>query len=192
MLQHDPAAKILIVTSETLSPVLDSADPQTFFLFGDAATASLVSCERRGGNIHAIVRRPHLSALGAEERILYVPSIQSREFLEMDGKPVFRIAVRKMIDMLDRACAAESMTVDDLAMIVPHQANERIMEAIRKAIKFPTDKVFYFIRDYGNTSSNTIPLSLEALSKRLPAGDRVGLTAFGGGFTFAAGVLEIL
>ncbi len=192
LLQHNPGHKILVVTSETLSPVLDSKDPQTFFLFGDAATASLISCEKRSGNINTIVRRPHVSALGAEEKILYVPSIQSREFLEMDGKPVFRIAVRKMIDMLDRACSTEGMSVDDLAMIVPHQANERIIEAIRKAIKFPTDKVFYFIKEYGNTSSNTIPLSLEALSSKFPSGDKVGMTAFGGGFTFAAGILEVL
>jgi 3-oxoacyl-[acyl-carrier-protein] synthase III len=84
------------------------------------------------------------------------------------------------------------MTVEDLDMIVPHQANERIIEAIRKSIKFPTEKVFYYIREYGNTSSNTIPLSLEALMQRQKTGDRVGMTAFGGGFTFAAGMLEVL
>jgi 2-oxoisovalerate dehydrogenase E1 component len=192
MLHNNPDQRILLVTSETLSPVLDNSDPSTFFLFGDAATASLLSCEQRAGNIHAEVKRPVLSALGAEEKILYVPSIQSSDFVQMDGKPVFRIAVRKMIDMLDRVCSQEGMTVEDLDMIVPHQANERIIEAIRKSIKFPTEKVFYYIREYGNTSSNTIPLSLEALMQRQKTGDRVGMTAFGGGFTFAAGMLEVL
>lgn len=109
----------------------------------------------------------------------------------MDGRQVFRIAVRKMIDMLDRVCVQEQISLDELDMIVPHQANERIIEAIRKAIKFPTEKVFYYIRDVGNTSSNTIPLSLEALLQNRRSGDKVGLTAFGGGFTFGAGLLEI-
>ncbi|AKJ65699.1 beta-ketoacyl-ACP synthase 3 [Kiritimatiella glycovorans] len=192
MLEHDPGARILLVTSETLSPMLNKDDPGTFFLFGDAATASLVSREQRGGNLNLRVGRPVLSAMGAEEKVLYVPSLQSGTFMEMDGRSVFRIAVRKMIDMLDRACAQEGATVDDLSLIVPHQANGRIIEAIRKAIKFPTDKVFYYIRDYGNTSSNTIPLSLEALPSDLPPGGKIGLTAFGGGFTFAAGVVETL
>jgi 2-oxoisovalerate dehydrogenase E1 component len=97
-----------------------------------------------------------------------------------------------MIDMLEGACAADGLSIDDLSMIVPHQANERIIEAIQKAIKFPTEKVFYFIRDYGNTSSNTIPLALEALIPGQPSGYKVGLTAFGGGFTFGAAILEVL
>lgn len=192
MLGHNPDARILLVTAETLSPMLDHNDPGTLFLFGDAATASLVSCERRAGNIHARVNRPVLSALGEEEKVLFVPSLNSGEHVQMDGKRVFRVAVRKMIDMLEQASAARGIAVGDLSMIVPHQANERIIEAIQKAIKFPTEKVFYFIRDYGNTSSNTIPLALEALVPRQQAGGTVGLTAFGGGFTFGAAILDLL
>ncbi|HQQ03488.1 MAG TPA: beta-ketoacyl-ACP synthase 3 [Kiritimatiellia bacterium] len=192
MLTHNPAARILVVTAETLSPILNASDPGTYFLFGDAATASLVSCERRKGNINARVSRPALSALGEAPEILYVPSLNSGEHVMMDGLPVFRMAVKKMIMMLERACAADGITVSDLDMIVPHQANERIIEAIRKAIKFPTEKVYYFIRDYGNTSSNTIPLALESIIPKHRSTNKVGLTAFGGGFTFAAGILEVL
>jgi len=191
MLQYNPEQKILIVTAETLSPVLNHKDPDTLFLFGDAATASLISCEQRNGNINCLVNRPELSALGEEEKTLFVPALNSGLTMQMKGKPVFRIAVRKMIDMLNKACAANGIGVNDLSMIVPHQANERIIEAIRKAIKFPTDKVFYYIREYGNTSSNTIPLSLEALLPNHAEG-KVGLTAFGGGFTFGAAVLDVL
>ncbi len=191
LLVAHPAQRILLVTAETLSPIVRLDDPETAFLFGDAATASLISCEDRKGNINARVHRPVLSALGSEEHVLFVPSLQSRECVRMDGRQVFRIAVRKMIDMLDRVCAQENITLDQLDMIVPHQANERIIEAIRKAIKFPTEKVFYYIKDVGNTSSNTIPLSLEALLQNRRHGDKIGLTAFGGGFTFGAGLLVI-
>ncbi len=192
MLQQNPDHRILLVTSETLSPMLDPADPGTLFLFGDAATASMVSSRPHPGGINLRVHRPVLSALGEEERVLYVPAMNSGGHIQMDGRHVFRVAVRKMIEMLDRACAASGMTVQDLSMIVPHQANERIIEAIQKAIRFPTEKVFFYIRDYGNTSSNTIPLALEALIPGRPAGERIGLTAFGGGFTFGAAVLELL
>jgi len=191
MIQSQPDLKVMLVTTETLSPVLNREDPGTYFLFGDAATASLVCAGERDGNIGAEVRRPVLSALGEEAGRLYVPSIQSREFVQMDGQKVFKFAVRKMIHILEQACAQEGMTVDDLDLIVPHQANERIIDAIRKAIKFPTEKVCYRIRDYGNTSSNTIPLSLEALLPERTKGERVGLTAFGGGYTFAAGILQV-
>lgn len=190
MLRHDSDARILLITSETLSPVLNRDDPGTLFLFGDAATASLICCESRSGNIHSRVSRPVLSALGEEEKVLFVPAMNSGDHIEMDGKHVFRVAVKKMIDMLERACAADGITVGDLDMIVPHQANERIIEAIQRAIKFPTEKVYYFIRDYGNTSSNTIPLALESLVPGHARG-RLGLTAFGGGFTFGAGILDV-
>ena len=139
MLQHNPDARILLVTSETLSPMLDHSDPGTLFLFGDAATASLISRESRPGGFNLRVSRPVLSALGEEEKVLYVPAINTGAHIQMDGKRVFRVAIRKMIDMLEGACGADGLSINDLSMIVPHQANERIIEAIQKAIKFPTE-----------------------------------------------------
>lgn len=191
-LQIRPDARVLLVTSETLSPMLNPADPNTLFLFGDAATASLVSRYSYPGQMNLRVHRPVLSAMGEDERVLFVPALNSGEHIQMDGKRVFRIAVRKMIEILQRACADYGISIDDLTMIVPHQANERIIEAIQKAIGFPTEKVFFYIRDHGNTSSNTIPLALEALIPGRAAGETIGLTAFGGGFTFGAAILELL
>ena len=78
------------------------------------------------------------------------------------------------------------------AYIVPHQANERIIEAIRRTIHCPEEKMFNHIAKYGNTSSNTIPIALHELLPTLSKGDKIGLTAFGGGFTFGATVLEIV
>ena len=114
----------------------------------------------------------------------------SGEFVEMEGLTVFKLAVRKMIDMLDNACRANGITADELDKIVPHQANERIIEAIRKTIKCPPEKMFNHIRKYGNTSSNTIPIALAELIPEMDSNTRIGLTAFGGGFTFGAAVIE--
>ncbi|MFC1467688.1 beta-ketoacyl-ACP synthase 3 [Verrucomicrobiota bacterium] len=190
VLRDNPAAKVMVLTTETLSPVLNQDDPNTLILFGDAATASLVSCEKRPGNIQATVQRPVLSAKGEVAETLYVPLQKSDEFVLMDGKPVFKLAVRKMIDMLDQACAKSALKLDDLVHIVPHQANERIIEAIRKNLKLEMGIVFSHIQKYGNTSSNTIPIALAEVMPQIEAGSHIGLAAFGGGFTFGAGIIQ--
>ncbi|MDF7798029.1 beta-ketoacyl-ACP synthase 3 [Pontiellaceae bacterium B1224] len=189
-LTNAPEKKVIVITAETLSPMVNHNDQKTMALFGDAATASLVSCEKRPGNIGVKLNRPFLSATGVEPKVLYVPNMGSGEVIEMEGLTVFKLAVRKMIDMLDNACKERGITVDDLDKIVPHQANERIIEAIRKTIKCPPEKMFNHIRKYGNTSSNTIPIALCELVPTLGNETKVGLTAFGGGFTFGAAVIE--
>jgi len=189
-LTNAPDKKVIVITAETLSPMVNHDDQKTMALFGDAATASLVSCEQRPGDIGVKLNRPFLSATGVEKKVLYVPNMGAGEVIEMEGLTVFKLAVRKMIDMLDNACKERGITVDDLNMIVPHQANERIIEAIRKTIKCPPEKMFNHIRKYGNTSSNTIPIALTELVPTLGNDALVGLTAFGGGFTFGAAVIE--
>ncbi|MDH3982201.1 MAG: thiamine pyrophosphate-dependent enzyme, partial [Kiritimatiellaceae bacterium] len=159
-LTNAPEKKVIVITAETLSPMVNHDDQKTMALFGDAATASLVSCEPRVGNVGVKLNRPFLSATGVEDKVLYVPNMGSGEVIEMEGLTVFKLAVRKMIDMLDNACEERGVTVEDLQYIVPHQANERIIEAIRKTIKCPPEKMFNHIRKYGNTSSNTIPIAL--------------------------------
>jgi 2-oxoisovalerate dehydrogenase E1 component len=189
-LSNAPDQKVIVITAETLSPMVNHDDQKTMALFGDAATASLVSCETRPGDIGVKLNRPVLSATGVEPKVLYVPNMGSGEVIEMEGLTVFKLAVRKMIDMLDQACRDRGVTVEDLQKIVPHQANERIIEAIRKTIKCPPEKMFNHIRKYGNTSSNTIPIALAELVPQLDAETLIGLTAFGGGFTFGAAVVE--
>ncbi len=189
-LTNAPDKKVIVITAETLSPMVNHDDQKTMALFGDAATASLVSCEQRPGNIGAKLNRPFLSATGVDDKVLYVPNMGSGEYIEMEGLTVFKLAVRKMIDMLDNACSERGITVEELQKIVPHQANERIIEAIRKTIKCPPEKMFNHIRKYGNTSSNTIPIALAELMPKTAPDALIGLTAFGGGFTFGAAVIE--
>ncbi|MBI9020289.1 MAG: beta-ketoacyl-ACP synthase 3 [Verrucomicrobia bacterium] len=190
ILRDDPSKKVIVVTSETLSPMINHDDPKTSVLFGDAATASLLSCEPRDGNVNVLVNRPVLSATGVDEKILYVPNMGGTEKIEMEGLTVFKLAVKKMIDMLARACDDRGVAVAQLDWIVPHQANERIIEAIRKTIHCPKEKMFNHIGKYANTSSNTIPFALAELMPETKKGALIGLTAFGGGFTFGAAVIE--
>ncbi|QBG48736.1 beta-ketoacyl-ACP synthase 3 [Verrucomicrobia bacterium S94] len=189
-LTNAPDKKVIVITAETLSPMVNMDDQKTMALFGDAATASLVSCERRPGNIEVKLNRPFLSATGVDQKVLYVPNMGSGEVIEMEGLTVFKLAVRKMIDVLDSACQERGIPLEALDKVVPHQANERIIEAIRKTIKFPPEKMFNHIRKYGNTSSNTIPIALCELVPTLEKGAKIGATAFGGGFTFGAAVVE--
>lgn len=190
ILHDDPSKKVIVITAETLSPMINHNDQKTLALFGDAATASLVSCEERGGNVNVQISRPVLSATGVDAKVLFVPHMGTGEKIEMEGLTVFKLAVRKMIDMLAEACAMNGISVEQLDKIVPHQANERIIEAIRKTIHCPPEKMFNHIRKYANTSSNTIPFALVELMPQMKHGARVGLTAFGGGFTFGATVVE--
>lgn len=189
-LQSQSDHRVLVVTTEVLSPKLNTDDPGTFPIFSDAATASLVVGETRIDGASLTVHRPVLSAMGEDGSSLCVP-IGEDEFVSMDGPKVFQEAVKHMIAMLQKACVVAETTVDELDLIVPHQANQRIINAIRQRIKASKDRMYSNIEDHGNTSSNTIPLCLEQLVETRTTGDRIGLTAFGGGFTFAGGVLKV-
>jgi 2-oxoisovalerate dehydrogenase E1 component len=107
----------------------------------------------------------------------------------MKGTLVFTEAVRAMADILRRACAALPMKPEDLSLVVPHQANQRILDAVGRRTGLP---VFSNIRHLGNTSSSSIPLALCEALPGVEAGARLGLCAFGGGFTYGAAVLEVV
>jgi 2-oxoisovalerate dehydrogenase E1 component len=108
-------------------------------------------------------------------------------FIHMRGRKVFTEAVRSMIASLNRVCQREGLGVDDLHLIVPHQANQRIIDAIQGRVGA---SVYSNIRRYGNTSSTSIPLCLSELLPHSKSGERLGLCAFGGGFTFGASIIQ--
>jgi 2-oxoisovalerate dehydrogenase E1 component len=191
-LQSCPQDKVLIVTTETLSCKVNPTDSTTAPIFGDGASATLLYGEAHIEHVRALLHRPVVSAKGEDGQALCVPINNSHEvFVTMDGHKVFSEAVRTMIMMLKRACTAANIRTEDLSLIVPHQANTRIIEAIRKQIKFPKEKVFSNIRHIGNTSSSSIPLCLEGLLQERNSGEYLGLCAFGGGFTFGGAILRI-
>ena len=186
-LQSSPYGRVLVVTAEVLSPLLDPDDFDTAILFGDAASATVVYGEAHFDHSQARLNRPDLSAKSDGGGALSVPLMHDG-FIQMQGKKVFSEAVRTMITSLSRACDRRGISVNDLNMIVPHQANQRILDAIQSRIG-PT--VYSNIRKHGNTSSSSIPLCLAEVLPSCQPGDRLGLCAFGGGFTFGASILEV-
>jgi 2-oxoisovalerate dehydrogenase E1 component len=190
-LQSEPESRVLIVTAEALSPRLDTSDPNTAPIFGDAATASLVVGAPNMDGSAARVYRPVLGANGEDGTLLKVPA-STTEPIFMDGPRVFVEAVKDMIAGLKDACDVAGVDPDGLSLVVPHQANQRIINAVRQRMKAPKERMYSNIRHNGNTSSCTIPLCLEEIFADSPeSGSHIGLTAFGGGFTYGGGVIRL-
>lgn len=185
LLQSRPAGKVLVVTAEVLSPLVDPADPDTAILFGDATTATLVRGAAHASKSKLHLLRPELSARSEDGATLSVPL---QGFIHMNGRRVFAEAVRAMISSLHRICDREGMRVDDLDLVVPHQANQRIMDAISSRIG---PRVYSNIRKMGNTASSSIPLCLSEAMPSLQSGQKIGLCAFGSGFTFGSSILKV-
>jgi 3-oxoacyl-[acyl-carrier-protein] synthase III len=131
-----------------------------------------------------------VSASGEDGSVLQV-GLDPEHPVRMDGRRLFPEAVRRMTEMLDRACTHAGLTREDLDLVVPHHANGRIIDAIQRRLGIPRDRVFDGIRFTGNTASTSIPLCLAELASKPGLMATVGLTAFGGGFTFGATVLEL-
>jgi len=187
-LQSRPEGRVLVVTTEVLSPLLNRNDLDTAILFGDAASATVLYGETFFEHARSRLFRPELSAKGEDGSTLKVP-FRDRGFIEMQGRKVFTEAVRSMIASLLRVCQREGVGLDDLNMIVPHQANQRILDAIQSRVGI---QVYSNIRHVGNTSSTSIPLCLSEIMPQIHKGDRLGLCAFGGGFTFGASILQAM
>ena len=190
----------VVVGAETLSRLLDRTDRTTCVLFGDGAGAVVLEASNASVGVESAV----LHADGSKGELLYVAAgatkipatkdtVEQRlHFIKMQGGEVFKLAVKSMADAAEEALAEAGVTVEEIDLLVPHQANIRIIEAVAKRLRFPMEKVFVNIQRYGNTSAASIPIALAeaAESGRLTKGDRVLLVAFGGGFTWGAAVME--
>lgn len=190
----------VVIGAETLSRLLDWKDRATCVLFGDGAGAVVLEASNASLGIESAV----LHSDGSKGDLLYVPGgatrlpasaetvAQGMHFIRMQGGEVFKLAVKSMADAAEEALVEAGLTRDDIALLVPHQANLRIIEGVARRLRFPMEKVFVNIQRYGNTSAASIPIALAeaADSGRLRKGDKVLLVAFGGGFTWGASVLE--
>ena len=188
-LQQRPQAHVLVLTSEMMRGVVDIDDPATSPLFGDAATATVLT---GGADIPGLasLQRPVLGGVGDDGETLCVPLPLPGAKVRMDGKAVFAEAVRRMGAMLERACAQAELPVADLSLVVPHQANGRILEALRKRLRLREDQVWNEIRRTGNTSSSSIPLALDTVLRDPQRHGTMGLCTFGAGLTFGAALLR--
>src|SRR5919201_2139799 len=190
----------LVIGAETLSRLLNWKDRGTCVLFGDGAGAAVVEATNASVGIESTV----LHGDGSKGELLMVPAGGSKmpaspdtvergmHFISMAGGEVFKLAVKSMADAAEEAIADAGLVLDDIDLMIPHQANVRIIDGVAKRLRFPSEKVFVNIQRYGNTSAASIPIAIcEAeATGRLRKGDKVLLVAFGGGFTWGASVLE--
>ncbi|MBS1638133.1 MAG: ketoacyl-ACP synthase III [Bacteroidetes bacterium] len=184
--------KVLLIGADTMSSIIDYTDRGTCILFGDGAGAVLLEpTEEQVGVMDA-----RLYSDGAGRKYLYqiaggslkpasAETVAKREhFVKMDGQPVFKVAVVKMaevaVEMMDR----NHLKAEDVAYLVPHQANKRIIEATANRMGVGMDKVMLNIQKYANTTSATLPLCLDEWEHKLKKGDNLILTTFGAGFTW--------
>jgi 3-oxoacyl-[acyl-carrier-protein] synthase-3 len=194
------ADTVLLIGVETLSRIVDYTDRNTCVLFGDGAGAAVLQPCASGEGILAI----SMGSDGALGDVLEIPAggsaqpasaetVQARgHFIKMRGRELFKIAVRAMEDSVRRTLETTGLNPDDIDMLIPHQANLRIMDAVQQRLGLPDEKVISNIERYGNTSSASIPISLDEVVRegRLKPGDNVGMVAFGGGATWGASLVR--
>lgn len=179
------ANRVLLIGTDTLSRIVDWTDRNTAILFADGSGAAVVEAVEGRGSLLGW----DIDADGSAEDLLYC---EVGGHLHMDGKEVFRRAVRIMVDSAEKSLAASGTSVDDIAMVVPHQANIRIISAACERLGIPMSKTALALAETGNTSSASIPLAWFAAADdgRLNPGDLVLLVGFGAGMTAASAVVR--
>ena len=190
--------KVVIVGADKMSAITDYSDRTTCILFGDAAAAVLLEPNTEGyGILDSLLKSDgsgvhylHMKAGGS----LKPPSMETvaakEHFIYQDGQPVFKFAVKGMADVSAELLERNHLTGDDIAWLVPHQANKRIIDATSNRMGLSPAKVMLNIQRYGNTTSATIPLCLWEWKHELNKGDLIVLAAFGGGFTWGATLVK--
>ena len=186
--------KVIVVGVDKMSSIIDYTDRATCIIFGDGAGAVLLEPNQEGNGImDAILKSDgsgreylHIKA-GGSLKPASVESVMAKEhYAFQDGQPVFKFAVKGMADVSAELLEKNNLTGDDIAWLVPHQANLRIIDATANRAGIPKEKVMINIYKYGNTTAATIPLCLWEWESQLKKGDNLILAAFGGGFTWGA------
>ena len=190
----------VVIGAEVLTKYVDYTDRSTCVIFGDGAGAAVLGPVNTGKGILATKIRSD----GRYEEQLYAPgggtklgtsyeTIDNRmHFFKMKGNELFKVAVRSMADISAEMVEKAGYTVDDIDLVIPHQANQRITDAVAQRLGVPEEKVYSNIAQHGNTSSASIPIALDECieSGRIKEGSLVLLTAFGGGVTWGATVVR--
>ncbi|CAK0766397.1 2-oxoisovalerate dehydrogenase E1 component [Gammaproteobacteria bacterium] len=191
LLRNHSAGSVLLLTAEVISPLLDRTDPATAFLFGDAASASLVTIQPLG--LKSLkVNPPLILAAPDPETTLHLPFQGTGQFCRMDGIAIARSAYKAMGHAVQTALGQAQLTVDDLSALVPHPGSKRILQNVADYLNLPLSLVRTTLVDTGNTSSTSIPLALERYWDDLPTIGYIALTAFGAGFTIAATMAQLI
>jgi 3-oxoacyl-[acyl-carrier-protein] synthase-3 len=200
-LKNAPDMKILVIGAETLSSRVDWQDRNTCVLFGDGAGACVVSGSKSdagmlASQLYSDGRLWQLLSLDAAPR-RYCPAVdygavpERNKFCDgsafnMVGKDVFKHAVREMGNAVENLLEREGITLDDISLLIPHQANIRILKSLAERVNLPFKKVYTTIQKYGNSSAASLPAALDEANRegRLQKGDLLLFSVFGGGFTW--------
>src|ERR1035437_9519948 len=186
--------KVIVVGADKMSTLVDYNDRSTCIIFGDGGGGVLLEPDTEGSGIVDSILR----ADGAGKKFLFqqgggsvqqptMRSVANREhYIYQEGQAVFKFAVKGMADISEEIMKRNNLKAEDVAWLVPHQANKRIIDATAKRMGVGSEKVMLNIQRYGNTTSGTIPLCLWDYEKKLHKGDNIILSAFGGGFTWGA------
>lgn len=190
---------ILVIATEKMSAVIDYEDRNTCVLFGDGAAAALVASKGKG----LVVDTIYLGADGEQSHLIHIPaggtrrpasasSVEAREhYVKMEGKEVFKHAVRRMAAAIKECLEKEGIEEKEIAWMIPHQANKRIIEALASQFHIPEDRIYMTLHKYGNTSGSSLGIALSELCQHeeIGKGERLLLVAFGAGLTWGAAVL---
>ena len=186
--------KVVVVGADKMSSIVDYQDRSTCILFGDGAGAVMLEQSKEGLGIQDAILRSdgsgseflHMKAGGSAKPATH-ETINAREhYVFQDGQPVFKAAVTSMADVSEEIMKKNNLCADDVAWLVPHQANQRIIDATARRMGVGNEKVMLNIEKYGNTTNGTIPLCLWEWEDQLKKGDNLILAAFGGGFTWGS------
>lgn len=186
--------KVVVVGVDKMSAIIDYTDRTTCIIFGDGGGAVLLEENTEGnGVLDSIMKSDgsgakhlHMKA-GGSVKPATIETVTNREhFVYQEGQAVFKFAVRGMADVSYELMERNQLTADDIAWLVPHQANLRIIDATANRMNLPKEKVMINIQKYGNTTAGTLPLCLWEWENQLKKGDNIILASFGGGFTWGA------
>jgi len=190
----------LVIGTETLSRFVNWEDRNTCILFGDGAGAFVLQASEKPGGVLAAVMHSDgsggdlltLPAGGSRHPVTEATIRDGQHYIYMDGKEVFRFATKVMASSTEEVLKSAGLTKDDVRVIIPHQANFRIIDAAARGLKLPIDRFVINVDRYGNTSTASIPIAtVEAVEKgRVQAGDKVVFVGFGAGLTWGALVAE--
>ena len=183
--------KIVVVGADKMSAIIDYTDRATCVLFGDGAGAVMLEPNKKYGIVDTLIcsdgsGMPHLHQKAGGSRMPPTAETVAKRlhFVHQEGAAVYKFAVARMAEVASELMKRNRLTSEKLDWLVPHQANRRIIEATAERMKLPLERVMVTIHKYGNTTAATIPLCLWDYERKLKAGDRLILAAFGGGFTW--------
>jgi 3-oxoacyl-[acyl-carrier-protein] synthase-3 len=190
--------KIIVIGADKMSSIIDYTDRTTCIIFGDGAGAVLLEPDNEGYGVQDSILKSdgsgakylHLKAGGSVRPATIETVLAKEHYAYQAGPAVFKFAVKGMADVSGELLDRNHLTGDDIAWLVPHQANLRIIYATSSRMGIPNEKVMINIQKYGNTTAGTLPLCLWDWESKLKKGDNIVLSAFGGGFTWGATLVK--